>query len=135
MNTLPILRNHYFYLVFWIVWFVTLWFLSNSPLPGPRIETEIPIDKILHWGYYGIGGAIATFFVLAWQKSPTLPAKYFEPLFFSGFLTGALDEWHQSWYEFRSGNDLGDFLADCLGTYCGIKCAQLIWKIFWREKG
>jgi VanZ family protein len=35
------------------------------------------------------------------------------------FSVGALDEWHQSWYEFRSGNDAGDLTADFFGALAG----------------
>jgi len=43
-------------------------------------------------------------------------------------LNGALDEWHQSWSMNRSGNDLGDFLADVVGTLSGILVAQWVWE-------
>ena len=33
--------------------------------------------------------------------------------------TGVLDEWHQSWYEFRCGNDAGDLAADFFGAVAG----------------
>ena len=130
-----LVRSSWFYLVVWITWFFLLWVLSSGPLPGPKTPPQIPIDKILHWGYYGIGGALSTFFILAREKSSRLPARYFELLFLVGFFTGAIDEWHQSWYEFRSGNDFGDFLADCVGTYCGIKSAQIVWEILWKKLG
>jgi len=123
-----LLKNHWIYLISWIAWFIALWFLSSRPLQGPQISSGLPIDKILHWGYFGIGSAIATFCLLAKKKTDRVPPQYFEVLMIAGITMGLLDEWHQSWYEFRSGNDLGDFIADCLGTYCGIKAAPFAWR-------
>ena len=128
-----ILRDSRFYLVFWILWFCVLWSLSSTPLNGPQLPPTIPIDKALHWGYYGIGGALSTFYFLARDRSHSLPSKYFEFLLLLGLGTGILDEWHQSWYEFRSGNDFGDLIADIIGTYSGIKSAPFVWK-FIRSK-
>lgn len=124
------LTQPWLYLFAWIFWFCALLFLSSRPLAGPEIPPIIPIDKVLHWGYYGIGGALSTFYVLARYKVTVLPSHFIEILFFVGFVVGAVDEWHQSWYEFRSGNNLGDFIADCVGTYCGIKISSFMWRLF-----
>ena len=124
---LQLLRSAWLYTVLWVSWFTILWFLSNAPLPAPPIQPQIPIDKVLHWGYYGIGGALSCFALLAWRRAPRLTAGAVEFLLILGFCVGWLDEWHQSWYEFRSGNDMGDLIADCVGTYCGVKVAALLW--------
>ena len=39
---------------------------------------------------------------------------------------GALDEWHQSWIPTRSGNDLGDWIADVLGSLTGALACKVL---------
>ena len=93
---------------------------------------EIPFfDKILHFGYFGIGGALLAFISLAFR------GELGKPLFFIflalGMSVGALDEWHQSWVPGRTGSDLGDFIADSVGTLIGLLSAQQVWRVFISE--
>ena len=101
------------------VWFVTLWFLSGRPMMGPKLPTDLPIDKVYHFGYF-FGGAgllsAALFLQKRWSHHwSTIHLLVILIL----FAVGSLDEWHQSWYPFRSGNDAGDLTADILGALAG----------------
>ncbi|GHC63548.1 VanZ family protein [Roseibacillus persicicus] len=101
------------------IWFVTLWLLSSRPGPGPQLEMVIPIDKVLHFGYF-FGGAGLLSAALFLQRKKALHWSTIHLLVILAlFAVGSLDEWHQSWYVFRSGNDAGDLTADIIGALCG----------------
>ena len=125
----PLLKDYRLHGVLWLIWFVVLWQLSSGPLPGPKEPPPIPfLDKILHWGYFGIGGALSTFALLSFLRSPRLSCIWAVRIVVLGAFIGALDEWHQTWYPFRSGNDMGDFLADVIGIYSGYLSASYLWR-------
>ena len=108
------------YLCAWLMWFGILWWLSSGELPGPEDVPEIPFfDKVMHWGYFGIGSALSTMWVLMGNRLGRLTLWAMLGVLGLGMAVGALDEWHQSWCVYRSGNDLGDFLADTVGTLSG----------------
>ena len=103
--------------VLWVIWATALWFLSEGTPPenGP----EIPhLDKVLHFTYFGIGGSL---FSGCWALySPQV--NLWRIRFFSwcmGALIGAIDEYHQSFFPQRTGNDPYDWCADHLGAFCG----------------
>ena len=113
-------RSSPFWFALFAVWFVVLWFLSDGPLPGPPAPDIPHLDKVLHFGYYfgGAGLLAAALFFL--RKDPPLPWERIALVTVAALtLTGAFDEWHQSWYPFRSGNDAGDLAADFLGALAG----------------
>lgn len=86
---------------------------------GPRLANDLPIDKVLHFGYFFGGGGLlsaALFFQKRWSLHWSTLHLCVLMILFS---VGALDEWHQSWYEFRSGNDAGDLTADFFGALAG----------------
>lgn len=122
-----ILSSPKFYGTFWIFWFIVLWFLSGDKLPDVQGPEFPHIDKLLHWGYFGIGGAIATFCALSFSRIDKLSKKVFFILIALGLLIGGIDEYRQSFSPYRSGNDPYDLLADVFGTFCGIYSAQFIW--------
>ncbi|BDS06096.1 hypothetical protein NT6N_11360 [Oceaniferula spumae] len=110
------------YLFLFIIWAVTLWFLSEGN-PAPESAPEIiHLDKVAHFGYFfGGGGLLAGFFGLRSQvKMPhRFPWAVFFTVLLIGTVIGRLDEYHQSFTPGRSGNDNWDWLADILGTAAG----------------
>lgn len=102
------------------LWFLVLWFLSSGPLPhlpGPKIPH---LDKILHFGYYFGGAGLLSAALYLKRRNPRLGWDLIHVLtILLVTSTGVLDEWHQSWYEFRSGNDAADLAADFFGAVTG----------------
>ncbi len=91
------------------------------PEGGPEIPN---IDKVLHFGYFFGGGIIFTTYILLRNgTSSSFAVRVFLPLFIFA-ITGALDEYHQTFTPGRSGNDPFDWLADILGAFSGILLAN-----------
>lgn len=109
-----------FWSIAFVVWFVVLWFLSSGPLPAPP-ELDIPhLDKVLHFGYYFGGAGILSAALYLRRRDPRLGWDIIHlTTIVLVTTTGVLDEWHQSWYEFRSGNDSADLAADFFGAVTG----------------
>ena len=109
---------------FWIgcftVWFVVLNLLShgNKFHPPGTFPFDIPhFDKIVHFGFFfGGSGLLSASLFLA--KRPSWRSLIFT-VTISLSLIGIWDEFHQSFFENRTGNDLGDWLADTLGAFWG----------------
>jgi VanZ family protein len=103
-------------IVFWplvVVWAALLWWLSSQPGSG-RLPLIPHFDKVLHTVYFLCGGVV---FQLAMRASaPSLSPRLLLVigLLFAA-LIGALDEYHQTFTPGRTGNDVFDWLADCLG--------------------
>ena len=80
---------------------------------------DFPVDKILHFGYF-FGGAgllsAALFLQKRWNWHWSTIHLF---VVLALFAVGSLDEWHQSWYEYRTGNDSADLSADILGALAG----------------
>lgn len=116
------MRNARFWTVSLIVWFVILNLLSH----GDHITKNVGffgfdfphIDKIIHFGYFFGGGglfAAALFFkkvTLSWLRIILTVTIVLS-------VAGIWDEFHQSFFEKRTGNDPGDWAADTLGALCG----------------
>lgn len=73
-------------------------------------------DKVEHAAYFCAGG-LCFFFALRlmFPKMPLARAMLLTIAFCS--IIGATDEFHQSFVPGRSGNDLGDWLADTFGGF------------------
>ncbi len=96
-----------------IVWVTVLFWLSSRP--GAPNELHIPhFDKVLHAGYFGLGGLI-------FQTALRLPATRLSArsMILAGValaaLVGMTDEFHQTFTPGRSGNDPFDLCADVFG--------------------
>lgn len=103
-----------------VVWFGVLWWLSSGPVTVPMGDAFELSDKVCHFGYYAIGGLL-----LGTALAP-LPRKTSALILLGTLilaLVGASDEFHQSFVPGRSGNDLGDWIADLLGGASGVAAA------------
>jgi VanZ family protein len=101
-----------------LTWIVALYFLSENS--APQTGPEFPFkDKLLHCIYFS-GGAFC--FAFSWLATRKAEARWPSALllgFAFAAITGALDEWHQSFTPGRMGNDVGDWLADAAGGLIG----------------
>lgn len=100
------------------IWFAILfWLSSQSHLqpPGPEFEGK---DKVLHVGYFGLGGML--FFLGMRLRKPALGfvALTLVTIAFCSAI-GAFDEWRQTFTPNRSGNNPYDWMADTLGGLFG----------------
>ena len=112
-------RRSQLWAALFLVWFVTLWYLSGRPMMGPKLPPVYHIDKVYHFGYF-FGGAGLLSAALFLQKRWNFHWSSIHLLVvLILFMVGSLDEWHQSWYPFRSGNDSADLTADVLGALAG----------------
>lgn len=109
-----LLRRPSLWLLAVIIWFGTLWFLSSRAMltpPGPQFANQ---DKFYHALYFTIGGTFMYLFLRFRSPSASALAISFAVIMFCS-AAGAIDEFHQSFVPNRSGNDLGDWLADTAG--------------------
>ncbi len=104
-------------------WFVLLFILSSlSGGGGPDFPTHM--DKVAHFLYFAAGGASLTAIgVLRYPPLRTLALVV--GTLAVGALVGVFDEWHQTFTPHRSGLDLGDWIADVLGTGAGLVAALI----------
>ena len=117
-----------------VIWGVVLFTLSSrSRLPtGPEIPFQ---DKIVHFLYFSGGGfcfALALFL-------PQVPLRgrwlWLAAGAVFGAVIGAVDEYHQTFTPGRSGNDLGDWLADFTGASTGALVAWVFLAWIRRQNG
>ena len=117
-----------FYPAAWLAWFSILcWASSRARLPKTGID--IPhLDKVMHFSYFAAGAAVIAMGLLIFKNRyrPSLSKlSIFLICLIVGSATGVLDEYHQSFVEGRDGNDLGDMIADTLGSIAG--CLYIFW--------
>lgn len=109
-----------------ILWAALLLYLSHGnrfpDAPAPPIPH---FDKLLHFGYF-LGGGV----LLAGCLHLGKPAYRLKKILLVAIpllsLIGAADEYHQSFFVNRSGNDPWDWLADTIGATAGV---FLFWKL------
>jgi VanZ family protein len=102
----------------WIIWFVSLWFLSSGN-PAPKDLPAIPhLDKIAHFGFFfGGAGLFCAWLQHSFPKLTSIQSLWITTLI--GAIVGIIDEYHQSFTPGRTGNDVGDWIADLLGSAAG----------------
>ena len=112
-----LLRKSRLWLIAFALWALILWILSGRP--PPEVSTlDLPgFDKILHFVYFLIGAVLLSIALhlrgsCSWRHNLVV-------VVIALAMIGAIDEWHQSWIVGRSGNDLGDWVADLLGCFAG----------------
>ena len=113
-----------------VVWFALL-FASSSLSGKPQgWQPFANADKLAHACYFAAGTAA---FCQAWQlgarQRASLGRLILWALMFAGAV-GAFDEWHQTFTPHRSGNDLGDWLADLFGGVAGAIASWLMFPAF-----
>lgn len=98
-------------------WAALLWWLSSRNLPpvGPTFDHA---DKLKHLSYFTIGSFCFARFVLLTRPNGGSLTIILTSIAFA-FSIGASDEFHQTFTPGRSGNDLGDLIADTLGGLVG----------------
>ena len=108
------------YLCLFVAWGVTLWFLSAGN-PAPKNGPQIPhLDKVAHFVYFFIGGAsLATCALVLWPSLRFFKWRLAVVVTVIISVIGRLDEYHQTFTPGRSGNDVGDWIADTLGGGAG----------------
>lgn len=103
------------------VWFIVLNLLSHGDKfhpPGTFFFFEIPhLDKILHFGYFFGGAGLLAAALHSRRHPPRKRLLLIVTLVLSGI--GVIDEYHQSFFKNRTGNDPYDWLADTLGGFFG----------------
>ena len=121
------------WMVLFIAWIITLWFLSSHAIPVTEEAPKIlNIDKVAHFGYFFGGGYIlATWSQLKYDDQSSLFTRYFFPIIFLS-IYGAIDEYHQTFTPGRSGNDLYDWIADFLGASFGVLLANYFHRILFK---
>ncbi len=106
-------------------WAGTLYFLSSQSTYPVAIPRFPHVDKVLHFSYFAVGGAILGFAVALTFPWTARVRNGLALLVLVG--VGLLDEWHQTCTPSRSGNDLWDFTADSLGALTGILVASWLY--------
>lgn len=114
----------------WVAWFVVLFVLSSfSGYPGPTPPMEFS-DKFLHAAYFACGSAIF-YIALGFGRKPVRSnSLLLIACVGMAAAVGAFDEWHQSFTPGRSGNDLGDWIADIVGGVIGWTAGVLLRRRF-----
>ena len=87
-----------------------------SDVPGPT--TDLPIDKLAHFSFYAILGALAA---RGWQRSGRRVGWWWPIL--AMLLLGGWDEWRQRAIVGRTA-DVGDWVADAAGVVIGFLVAM-----------
>ncbi|MFC4991019.1 VanZ family protein [Rubritalea tangerina] len=115
-----------FWILAWASWFITLWILSSGN-PAPEKTPDIPhLDKIVHFGYFfGGAGLFCAWLTHHFQNLSSRTCVLISTLM--GAIVGIIDEYHQSFTPGRSGNDLGDWIADTSGALVG--AITMLWVI------
>jgi VanZ family protein len=112
-------RSPWLWLIAFVAWAATLWWLSARPNPFPEEMRFRPNDKLQHFGYF-FGGA-GLFSAFLYRLRPAAPdwKRILLITVAVAALIGAIDEHHQSYTPGRSAHDPADFAADVLGAMCG----------------
>jgi len=109
-----------FWAACFILWFILLNLLSHGDQfhpPGGFIFDFPHIDKIVHFVFFF--GAAGLFSAALYLRQDYSWKKLILTVTVILSFIGIMDEYHQSFFSNRSGNDPGDWLADTLGAFCG----------------
>ena len=114
-----LLRNPQLWLAGFLVWFAVLWVISSFTGRETFAPPSDHLDKVAHFGYFFGGSGLLCAYLF--RRAPERPNWKFilGTAIVVIALTGALDEYHQSFTPGRSGNDPYDLLADILGAIAG----------------
>jgi VanZ family protein len=101
-----------------VTWFGVLWWLSSGVPEVPQALDFKLSDKLLHFGYFFGGAGLLSAALFRWKPDLHASTRILVVVIVVT-LTGALDEYHQTFSPGRSGNDAADLTADFFGTIVG----------------
>jgi VanZ family protein len=106
-----------------IIAFSALIFWLSSRPPALSLPQRVPhLDKLLHFGAYGVWGALCAIPVkLQWPGLS--PVRFVLAVALAGALYGVSDELHQAMVPSREPS-AGDAAADALGALAGVLAAR-----------
>ncbi|MDB4332534.1 VanZ family protein [Akkermansiaceae bacterium] len=114
-------RSARFWAISLLFWFIVLNLLSHGDRfhPPRAFAFDIPhFDKVVHFGYFfGGGGLFAA--SLFFKKLKPSWGRIILTVTVVLSVIGIWDEFHQSFFANRTGNDPGDWSADTLGALSG----------------
>lgn len=116
----PLKQDSRFWGACFILWFIILNMLSHGDRfhPPGGFMFDIPhFDKVVHFGSFLGGGGLLAASLYFRRRLPWKRLILTVTVMLS--LVGIMDEFHQSFFENRTGNDPGDWLADTLGAFFG----------------
>jgi VanZ family protein len=118
-----LLSRPWFWFVAYACWFVVLYFLSEQPASGLRVDTFTVADKVAHAVYFGCGATGLGLGLLLWRR--TMPRLVLLLVLMGiSLAVGLFDERHQSTTPGRDGNSAGDVVADVVGGIVGFFLCQ-----------
>ncbi len=115
---LGIIANPWLWWLGFSAWVGLIYFASSIP-SGPPVPFLIPhLDKFIHAIAFAVGAFLLST-ALTLKPAPSSRVVYLTAL---AVLTlyAVLDELHQLYTPGRSGGDVGDMIADVIGTCLGI---------------
>lgn len=106
--------------ILFTVWFLILNLLSHGDrFHPPELGLSFPhADKVAHFGYFFGGAGLLSAAIYLAKKPSWLHLTLIVTVTLS--LIGILDEYHQSFFANRTGNDPADWLFDTLGALTGV---------------
>lgn len=115
----PLLRKHRLWSVLFLIWLLALAWLSHGDRGLHPPTPPLPFfDKICHFGYF-FGGAGLLSAALFFRRPTPNAKKLLLVVVLILAIVGVLDEYHQSFFPTRKGNDPFDWLADVSGALAG----------------
>ncbi len=105
-----------------LAWCAGLWFISNQPATVPPAFSIPFLDKVQHFVFFAAGGFLLAFALTRSGAGRKITLTTLTVMALLGFL----DEWNQLTVEGRSGGDVGDWIADVLGTAAGLGILRLV---------
>ncbi len=111
------LRRAWFLAGAWAVFQFTL-----TSLPGPALPSvSMEVDKVAHFGLYGVLGALVARagLMAGWRRRGWALALV------ALVVVAAADEWHQSLVPGRS-MEFADWISDAAGTAAGLAAGRLL---------
>ncbi|TFU94683.1 hypothetical protein E4T81_02155 [Barnesiella sp. WM24] len=114
--------------------------LVPKPLPDNDIEWFEGADKVVHAiMMLGVTGCLGIDYLRRYGKRETnAPAMLIIVFVLSTGVFGGLIEVAQGWMNLGRGEDLNDFIADCIGALAGGFLSLVLWqpvhRWFWGKK-